>query len=340
MFYKIYEKIKKYIIENYLILLFYLVFICVFTYQLPYYIMVSGGLIDINNRIVINNNEKINGSYNMCYVKELKATIPTYLYSLINSDWKLEPIDNYKYNESETNQDIYKRDKIMLDTANQSAIIAAFKASNKEYKVLSSNPIVLTVFEEADTDLKIGDEIIEVNGIKIDDQDKLKSNLQEKKVNEKITLKVINNNKEYERYAKLIEYEGNVIIGISIEYYRYIESDPEISFNFPKKEAGSSGGFILSLAIYDYISDEDLANGLKIAGTGTIDENGNVGEIGGVIYKLKGAVESKADVFFVPNNNNYEEAISYAKKKNYKIPIIGIDKLEDAINYLRNLKED
>ena len=77
--------------------------------------------------------------------------------------------------------------------------------------------------------------------------------------------------------------------------------------------------------------------GKTIVGTGTIDINGNVGPIGGVKYKLKGAVKNKAEIFIVPNGENYEEAIKLKKENNYKIDIIGVNTIDDALNYLMDL---
>jgi PDZ domain-containing protein len=74
-----------------------------------------------------------------------------------------------------------------------------------------------------------------------------------------------------------------------------------------------------------------------IVGTGTIDIDGKVGEIGGVKYKLKGAIKNDADIFFVPNGKNYEEAIKLKKKHGYDIKIVGVSTLDDAISYLENL---
>ena len=92
-----------------------------------------------------------------------------------------------------------------------------------------------------------------------------------------------------------------------------------------------------TLAIYDSLIEKDLTKGLKIVGTGTIDIEGNVGEIGGVKYKLKGVVNNKADIFFVPNGKNYEDAIKIKKEKGYNIKIVGVSTLDEAIEYLENL---
>ena len=93
---------------------------------------------------------------------------------------------------------------------------------------------------------------------------------------------------------------------------------------------------MISLALYDYLVKEDLTKGRKISGTGTIDKDGRIGSIDGVRYKLKGAVKKKSDIFFVPNGENYEEAINIKEKRNYDIEVVGINTLTEAIEYLRN----
>ena len=87
-----------------------------------------------------------------------------------------------------------------------------------------------------------------------------------------------------------------------------------------------------ALTVYSNLTDKDLTKGRTVVGT--IDTYGNVGEIGGVKYKLIGAVKNKADIFLVPTGENYEEAIKIKKEKNYDIKIVGISTLKEAINEL------
>ena len=72
-------------------------------------------------------------------------------------------------------------------------------------------------------------------------------------------------------------------------------------------------------------------------GHATLDSTGNVGAIGGVKYKLQGAVKNKADIFIAANEENYDECMRLKKEKNYDIKIIGVDTLEDAVNKLKEL---
>lgn len=335
---KIYVMIKSFIQENYLILLLYLVLIAGLTYPLPYYIYTSGGLINVSNKIEIENGNKINGSYNLCYVEQLQATIPSYLLSYIMPNWERVRISDLVADEEENEEEIKLRDKIYLDTANQSAIITAFENANLDYEVLTSNPIIIYVLKEADTDLKIGDEILEIDSKKIEKREDILNYIKEKEIGTKVSIKVKNNGKEYNRYAKIIKYNNEKILGISIESNKILNTNPEVKLKFSNSESGPSGGLVLSLAIYDYLNEEDMAKGLKISGTGTIDEEGNVGSIGGVKYKLSGAVKNKADIFFVPAGENYNEAINLQKKNNYKIKIVGVNNFKEAIEYLKNIK--
>ena len=92
---------------------------------------------------------------------------------------------------------------------------------------------------------------------------------------------------------------------------------------------------MIALTIYSNLNKIDLTNGKKIAGTGTIDIDGNVGEISGVKYKLMGAVKEKADIFLVPKGNNYKEAKKIKKEKGYTIDIVPIETFEEALKYLK-----
>lgn len=110
----------------------------------------------------------------------------------------------------------------------------------------------------------------------------------------------------------------------------------EVSINFKESESGPSGGFMMSLSIYDYLTSEDLTKGLKIVGTGTIDEFGNVGVIGGIGHKIKAAVKEDADIFFAPSAN-YAEALEVVTEENLDITLVEVSHIDDAIEYLNNL---
>lgn len=332
MFNKLYEAGKEYIKKEYKFLIILLSLFLLTTIRLPYYIDMPGGLIDISERIEVDENSKLNGTLNFAYVSEMRATIPTYLIAKVNKDWDILKKEEVLYTFTEDEMSFI--DKLSLKEAVSNAQYAAFQLSGEEFKIENEKIYVTNIFKEAKTNVKIKDQIIKVGDIEINKMEDIK------KINNyapgtKVKITVINNNKEYIREAELIEYEGKTIIGVSIKETFDIISNHEIRINYNKKESGPSGGMMTALTVYSYLTGEDLTKGKKVVGTGTIDVYGNVGEIGGVKHKLIGAVKNKADVFLVPNGENYEEAIKVKNEKNYDIKIIGVDTLEDAINELR-----
>ena len=122
---------------------------------------------------------------------------------------------------------------------------------------------------------------------------------------------------------------GAVIV-LDLDY----KLDPDIDLKFKVSESGSSGGMMLALSIYSKISGEDLVRGRNIAGTGTIDMVGNVGEIDGIKYKIMGAYKDNIDIVLVPSAN-YKEAVKVKKKYDYDMEIVKVDTFSDVIEYLK-----
>ena len=323
---------KQYLKENYKFILSIILILAVFSIRFPYYIDAPGGITDMSEKIEINGYDSV-GSFNLAYVKEYRATIPTLIFSLFNKDWKVIKQDEVML-DTEDYEAYEMRDKVLMDESISNAIYVAYKKANKYIKELSNKIVIIYVTESSNSDLKVGDEIISINNEKIynkDDVTKVISNLP---IGSKIDVKVKNNNKEYNRYAYIIEEDNSKIIGILISNLKEYETNPKVNVIIDKNESGSSGGLITALSIYDSLVKEDITNGLKIVGTGTIDLDGNIGSIGGVEYKLKSAVKKKADLFIVPLDENYEETLKLKKENNYDIEILGVSTFDEVIDYL------
>ena len=101
------------------------------------------------------------------------------------------------------------------------------------------------------------------------------------------------------------------------------------------KIGGPSAGLMFTLGIIDTLQPEDLTGGATIVGTGTIDDDGNVGPIGGIQQKLVAAKDAKAKVFLTPADN-CAEALASAQPG---LPLVKVATLDDALNALRALRE-
>lgn len=336
MFIKLYETIIKYIKKEYKFLIAIITFFVLMTIKLPFYIDMPGGIINISDRITIDNKKNLSGTMNFAYVSETRATLPTYIISKINKNWDIIDKEEIVL-KNETVSDANTRDTLSLKEAVSNALYIAFKEAKEPFTVKNRKTYVKYIYENANTNLKIGDQIIGLNGVEIKTKQDFKK-IQEYELGTVFDLKVLNKEKQYDRTAELIQIDNEKKIGIGIGETFDIESDHNIDINYKARESGPSGGMMMALTVYSYLTGEDLTNGKKIVGTGTIDEEGNVGSIGGVKYKLIGAEKNKADIFLVPNGENFEEATKIKKEKNYDIKIVGVSTLKEAIETLKNNK--
>ena len=334
MFVKIYDKVKKFIKEEYkfLIVIFLILFLGLF--RLPYNLYMGGGLININDRLTIKNSYNESGSFNMAYVKSSPATIPTYLLSYL-FDWERESINDIKIDENDDAKSIWKRDQIYLKEANDDAIISAYTKAGESVKINKELLEVLYIDKDSDTNLEIGDIILKIENNVINSYDEMKEVIAKYNFNDRLSVTLLRDDEELQGYFVIRNIENEKKAGIYlVKLYDY-DLSKKVELNFPNKEGGPSGGLMLSLAIYNRLTPYDITKGRKIAGTGTIDKNGNVGEIGGIKYKVMGAFDGGADVFFVPEAN-FDEAISVKREKGYNLNIVKIKTLDEAINYLRS----
>ncbi len=338
MFKKFFKELIEYIKEEKFFLIGLALFFIIFNYPVDYYIITGGGASDVGSRIKIENAYESKGSFNMCYVTELKATLGLYLLSYIIPNWDLDKISNYQYDENESIETIDFRGELDLKESNSAATKWAYELANKEVEEKSSTIYVIATFEEYKTPLKVKDEIISIDNEKIDSNEQYKNILSKYKKGDVIKVKVKRNNKIKELDCKLHESEGVTILGVVLQNYTSYKTNPKLEINFKKTESGPSAGLITTLDIYNKLTKKDLTN-LKVAGTGTIELDGSIGTIGGVKYKLIGAAKKKMDIFLVPSGENYEEAIKVKKEKKLDIKVIGVKTIQEAISTLEKLNK-
>ena len=147
--------IKKY----YKFILIYIIIFVLLLIKFPFYIEAPGGIIDINDRIKIDNSYESSGTFNLSYVSEYNATIITLLISLFNSDYKVLSKDEVIPSDIDI-KNYQFRDKIMLKEAVSNAIYVGYNKAGKEVLVNNELIYVNTILDIADTNLEVGDQIL------------------------------------------------------------------------------------------------------------------------------------------------------------------------------------
>ncbi|MFG2710051.1 PDZ domain-containing protein [Streptomyces goshikiensis] len=126
------------------------------------------------------------------------------------------------------------------------------------------------------------------------------------------------------------EGDGHAIVGIRAG------TDHTFPFTVDIKLAdvgGPSAGLMFALGIVDKLTPEDLTGGKFIAGTGTIDDAGKVGPIGGIQMKTIGARQAGAQYFLTPAEN----CASAAAQVPDGLTLVKVSTIDDATKALQKI---
>ena len=125
-----------------------------------------------------------------------------------------------------------------------------------------------------------------------------------------------------------IALDGKTKLGVYIGE-RQVVPPPPVPVSFAiHNVSGSSGGLMFALEIYRSLRPSGAHANERIAGTGTLDSDGNVGAIAGTMQKLVAARRAGATVFLVPAQN-YDEV-----KAQHDLRVIPISTFDQAVRAL------
>ncbi|MEM6883598.1 MAG: S16 family serine protease [Verrucomicrobiota bacterium] len=94
---------------------------------------------------------------------------------------------------------------------------------------------------------------------------------------------------------------------------------------------GDSGGAAWASAIYSAMLNKPIWSNVAI--TGTVGEQGQIGKVGGIFFKVQGAIEKRNAAVFLPAEN--KEDLSLISPEDYfKTQIIGTESITDLTKFL------
>ena len=122
--------------------------------------------------------------------------------------------------------------------------------------------------------------------------------------------------------------------------YLGIEPEDQVDWTFPVKVevhttdiGGPSAGLAMTLGIIDKLSGGNLTGKRIVAATGTIDPEGDVGDVGGVAEKTVAVERAGATVFFVPP----QELSAARSKATPQLHVYAVSSLDQALRILKSL---
>ncbi|MGT2908106.1 SepM family pheromone-processing serine protease [Streptococcus dentiloxodontae] len=324
-------------------------------FPLDYYVEMPGGAYDIDEVMTVDgktDDEK--GSYNFVAVAQSRATLAQLIYAYLTDFTEIstvkETTGDYSAKEYELINQYY------METSQNTAIYQGLTLAGKTVSFDYLGVYVLNVSNNSSFKgvLNIADTVTGVNGRTFNNSDELITYVQSLELGSKVTVQYTSDGKSKEAKGTIVKIgNGKTGIGIGLVDHTEISSDTKVNFS-TGSVGGPSAGLMFTLAIYDQLSEQDLKQGRTIAGTGTVEMDGSVGDIGGAYLKVKAAADAGAEIFFVPNNpvsdeqkkadpdakSNYEEAKKAAKDLDTDMKIVPVTTVQDAIDYLKETAKD
>ncbi|MGY4689717.1 SepM family pheromone-processing serine protease [Salibacterium sp. K-3] len=315
---------------------------------LPYYYSQPGEASSLDEMITVESGYKEQGEFYLTTIRQQRANIPLYIWAHLSPYRELTPTDQF-LREGETDEEYFHRQDMLMNSSQEAAKIAAYKEAEEDYDVEYNGVKVAEVIEgmDAEAHLQQDDLITALNGENVRTLETMNDRLEGMSAGTEVELTIRRGGDTLEETVEISEFpeelnsSGRAGLGLLYPYTdRRVQFDPDVEIN-AGSIGGPSAGLMFSLEIYNQLTENDLTKGLDAAGTGTIDDEGNVGRIGGISQKIVAAENSGVDVFFAPDHDtaslsNYEQARETAADIGADMNIVPVKQMEDAVSYLQN----
>lgn len=325
-------------------------------YPVDAYITKPGGAYPLEPLVNIEGGDEDDiGSMSLMTIALAKATPLTYAWAKVSDQQEILQ-SNQVRNPDEDDEEYNVRQLHLMSQSQFSAIQVAFQKAGKPYEITSKGVFVLNVLPKGAADglLNPGDRILQIDGIKSDNQQGIIEYLKEKQLGDVVTLQI---ERDGEKDSVQVELkpiptdESRAGLGITFTDDKEIVTTPKVNIK-ADDIGGPSAGLMFTLEILNQLMDEDLTKGYNIAGTGTMQENGEVGRIGGIDLKVIAADNEDIEIFFAPDDelpeevlknnpslrSNYLDAKETAEKIGTTMKIVPVKTVDDALAYLDQLE--
>lgn len=307
-----------------------------------YILMMPGITRDLSSIVDVKGGMKsARGSFLLTTVSTRPANLPLAVYALMDKSLDIIPRSAFIPEGWDMNEYLEYMKRWMQESQVIAKVVALEKLGIKT-KIRGGGVKVIKVLKtsRAYNKIKPGDIILEVDGKAVTVADELVREVKRHGVGDELRLKVKRDEKMLKFTVETIEnVHGGEDAAIGI-YVTTVNWKPSFPVNIKidtGQIGGPSAGLMFALEIINQMTPYDLTGGRTVAGTGTINLEGDVGEIGGVRQKVITAHSNGAEYFLVPHGN-FETAKKTGEKLGIKvIPVASID---EALDFLHTLNSN
>lgn len=290
------------------------------------------------------------GNLNMTTVRvtsvDYQMNLLEAVYGWLADDAAVVPYDTL-YQEDESEQEVEEENAEEFTRSQESAKVAALEELGYDIDTL---PVVGSVLSDSPAEgrLHAGDAIVAVDGTKITTAEDVAEQVTGHEPGEDVVFTVVpadkaeaaldkgedlpDDTKDITITTTAADDDGRAIVGIEVEEAHRFPFEIDIQL---ADIGGPSAGLMFALGLYDKLTPGDVTGGEFVAGTGTIEDDGTVGAIGGVSMKTIAASNAGAEYFLTPEDN----CATAVKNQPDGLTLVAVGSLDDALAALKDIRQ-
>lgn len=230
-------------------------------------------------------------------------------------------------------EEVSQTQAAQMDNSQDAAVAAALNELGIDYETTATVHAVNEGYP-AEGVLQSGDVIMEVDGKPVADKNEVVAAVKDRSPGDTVRFLIERDGQREEvEVGTVASDSGDPIVGITVEDTMVFPFEVQISVG---RVGGPSAGMMFALGVMDRLDPEGLTGGHRIAGTGTIDPEGNVGGVSGVQQKMISAKREGAEYFLVAAESCDQ---TFDSPVTGQIEVVKVETLKDAVAALENIRE-
>ena len=311
--------------------------------KVPYFTLSPGPLYDTSDFVFVVNDEaqyEVDGEMFFLTVALREANVFEYAAGLLNPKVEVAPRQNIRPT-GVSPEDLRRENLARMEQSKTDATFVALTKLGYEPTYTGTGALVIETVpgSAADGVLVTDDVIVGIDGTEVAFRSDVIDSLAAKEVGDLVKLEVQRLADDSDE-VEVVEIDivlgahtddaDRPMVGVLLDNSPPIVEFPVEVDTDTQNIGGPSAGMMFTLEIMNQLTEQDLTDGLRIAGTGTIARDGTVGGIGGVQQKVYGAIDAGAAVVLVPASN-YDDALLAAGDD---VVVVRVETIDDALEYL------
>ncbi|MEZ5170933.1 MAG: PDZ domain-containing protein [Acidimicrobiia bacterium] len=306
---------------------------------LPYIVFSPGSATPVEDALVIDGADTYEPSGDILFltVNVSGRAVPfQILWGWLDGDSEVVKEDEYL--QGDTREGVRELARIAMVESQEVATVVALETLGYEVPLSGDGAVVRMVGEgePADGVLEVDDVIVAIDGQPVELATDAVELVRARDAGDDVEIEFVRDGDAETVTVETVENDdGLPLIGVSLQTEN-LEIDFPVDVEIDTgKVGGPSAGLAFTLAIIDELTEGELTGGMKVAVTGTMNSDGEVGLVGGVPQKAAAADDAGAELFLVPPGEEDE-----ARAHSGGVPVVAVETIDDALVALREAGGD